>query len=318
MTHFRTASLLVAAVAGCGGGTGDSGATSDRERASLQLTGCYDVTVGEWVVESRALLRLRRVPVPSARDDSTDYEIPPRIEFAGPREPPSSRMAIVVPEGALPSVHAYMYGEITGDSLDLSFSTGYAGVTARLARSGDGWAGAARTFIDVSSYPVHARPITLAPAACDSPPPASIDEMRPALARSVELEDGLVIKLGEPLPELLAAEAVSSRPVSADSTGMTREDWQLVTGRTRGLFGTTDSIAVSLNQSRAVTVVRLRYRGGEAFAELDGRLRGEYGAPRWSNATRSHFVNRITYLSLYQRQSDGAEVLLSGSVTINE
>ena len=300
----------MAAVAACGGGAADSETTSEREQGSPQLTGCYDVTVGDWVVESYPLFRLRRIPVPSERGDSTDYEIPPRIEFAGPSDPPSSGTAIVVPEGALPSVHGYMSGEIIGDSLDLGFSTGYGGVTARLVRSGDAWVGTARTFIDVSRYPVHARPITLTPVACDTPPPVSIDELRPPLARSVELEDGLVITLGEPLPEPLEAKPESTRPAGTDSIVTPPWDWQLVTGRTRGLFGTTESIAVLLNRSQKVTHVRLRYRGAEAFAALDARLRVEYGVPRSSDPVRSRFANRFTYLLLYRRESGGAEILL--------
>ena len=300
---------MVNAVA-CGGGTADSEATTEAEQESTELTGCYDVIVGEWVVESRPLFSLRRVPVPSERDDSTDYEIPPRIEFAGPRDPPSSGTAIVVPEGALPSVHAYMGGELAGDSLDLWFSDGYAGVTARLVRSGGDWVGTARTFMDVSRYPAHTRPITLTPAACTSPPPVSIDEMRPALARSVELEDGSVITLGEALPEPLVAEPESAPPAGTDSRAASPRDWQLLTGRTRGLFGATDSVAVTLSESREVTQVRLRYLGAEAFAVLDGRLRGEYGAPRWSDSRSIDFRNRIMGLSLRRRASGGAEILL--------
>ena len=299
----------MAAVAACAGGDADSETTSEREQGSPQLSGCYDVTVGDWVVEGYPRFRLRRIPVPSERGDSTDYEIPPRIEFAGPSDRPSSGTAIVVPEGALPSVHGYMSGEIIGDSLDLGFSTGYAGVSARLVRSGDAWVGTARTFIDIGGYPVHARPITLTPVACDTPPPVSIDELRPPLARSVELEDGLVITLGEPLPEPLEAEPESTRPAGTDSIVTPPRDWQLVPGRTRGLFGTTESIAVLLNQSHQMTRVRLRYRGAEAFAVLDARLRVEYGVP-WSDPVRSRFANRITYLLLYRRESGGAEILL--------
>ncbi len=136
-----------------------------------ELTGCYDVTVGPWVVDT---YEGKPEPRPSEPGDYEWQRIPPRIEFAGPRVPPSSGTTIVVPEGALPSVHAYMFGEISGDSLKLSFSTGYAGVGASLARSADGWVGTARTFIDIDPYPVHARPITLTPVACDSPPPVSI------------------------------------------------------------------------------------------------------------------------------------------------
>lgn len=303
----RLASALLLGGVACAS-EGQPQATADA--VDTELTGCYDVTVGEWVVESRPLFSLRRVPVPSERGDSTDYEIPPRIEFAGPRDPPSSGTTIVVPEGALPSVHAYMGGELAGDSLDLWFSTGYAGVTATLVRSGDDWVGTARTFIDVSRYPVHGRPITLTPAACDTPPPVPIDEMRPALARSVELEDGSVITLGEALPEPLETESESAPPAGNDSRAASPWDWQLVTGRTRGLFGATDSVAVTLSESREVTQVRLRYLGAEAFAVLDERLRGEYGAPLWSDSGSIRFGNRIMGLSLHRRASGGAEILL--------
>ncbi|MYG80553.1 MAG: hypothetical protein F4187_01715, partial [Gemmatimonadetes bacterium] len=161
---MRTPSLLLAAVAACGGGTADSEATPEAAQASTELTGCYDVTVGEWVVESRPSFSLRPGPLPSERGDSTDYELPPRIEFAGPSDRPSSGTAIVVPEGALPSVHRYMSGRIVGDSLGLAFGTGFAGVGAWLVRSGGGWAGTARTWIDVVPHQVNARPITLTPA----------------------------------------------------------------------------------------------------------------------------------------------------------
>lgn len=306
MQRLPASALLLGGVA-CAS-EGQPQATADA--VDPELTGCYDVTVGEWVVESRPLFSLRRVPVPSERGDSTDYEIPPRIEFAGPRVPPSSGTAVVVPEGALPSVHRYTGGEITGDSLDLWFSTGYAGVTARLVRSGDDWVGTARTFIDISPYTVHARPITLTPTACDSSAPVSIDEMRPALARSVELEDGSVITLGEALPEPLETEPESTRHAGTDAIVTPPWDWQLVTGRTRGLFGATDSVAVTLNQSQEVTGVRLLFPGADAFEVLDARLRGVYGEARWSDGARSRFVNRITLLRLHRRASGGAEILL--------
>ena len=174
--------MVIATVIAGVGAPGMGNARLIAQETPDVLTGCHYLTVGEWEVESYPLLsRLfgpRRVPVPSERGDSTDYEVPPRIEFAGPSDPPYSGTAIVVPEGALPSVHAYMGGEIVGDSLDLWFSTGYGGVTAWLARSADGWVGTARTFIDINPYPVHARPITLTPVACDSPPPFSIGRRR--------------------------------------------------------------------------------------------------------------------------------------------
>lgn len=165
-----------------------------------ELTGCYDVTVGAWVVESYP----GQAPQPVPGEGSLVFEIPPRIEFSGPalRKPSATR--IVVPEGALPSVHGLTSAEIIGDSLFLGFSTLFAGVKATLFPSGDGWAGTARTIVDVRPQQVNARPIELTPVSCDSPPPVSIDVMRP-LGRSVAFADGRTITVGEPPPEWLDA-----------------------------------------------------------------------------------------------------------------
>ena len=182
----------------------------DRQ-ASMDLTGCYDVTEGEWVVE-------QTVPgedmglVPSELGyDSVDYQIPPRIQFAGPSDRRFSATDVVVPEGALPTPHRYPTGEIIGDSLVLVFSTGHVGVRATLARSGTGWAGTARTWVDHTPQQVSARPVELTQVPCDSPPPVSSDVM-PPVPRTVELESGLAITLGEPLPASL--ETVAPEPDS--------------------------------------------------------------------------------------------------------
>lgn len=121
-----------------------------------------------------------------------------------------------------------------------------------------------------------------------------------------------MIALGEPLPEPLVAEPESARPAGTDSIVTPRSDWQLVTGRTRGLFGATDSVAVLLNQSQEVTGVRLLFPGADAFEVLDARLRGVYGEGGWSDAVRSSFANRITLLRLHRRASGGAEIFLFG------
>jgi len=86
--------------------------------------GCYDITVGDWYV-AYAVPNEPPRPLPDEGGDSIHYEIPPRIEFVGPlpsasvEEEPDSERRIVVPEGALPSVHRFMSGRIAGDSLAL-------------------------------------------------------------------------------------------------------------------------------------------------------------------------------------------------------
>lgn len=107
-------------------------AAQDASGRPAELSGCYDVTHGG------------SVTVPS--DGGSGFEIPSRIQFSGPAFDDPSATRIVVPEGALPSVHGFTGARIVGDSLHMSFSTGYIGVRATLGPSGDGWVGTARNW----------------------------------------------------------------------------------------------------------------------------------------------------------------------------
>jgi len=105
--------------------------------------------------------------------------------------------------------------------------------------------------------------------------------MRP-LARTVELEGKEVIRLGKPLPGSLATR---TRPSG---------DWTVI-GRTTGLFGTTDSIAVGLHPTRRVVrEIRLTYLGDGAYSVMEARLRDVFGIQEYERSYR----NRITFLSL--------------------
>ena len=171
-----------------------AGALAAQERPD-ELTGCYDITARDLLTEDKV---------------GTGYEseIPRRIEFTGPFPAKFSellfgdtlRTEIVVPEGALPTAHRLMWGQIIGDSLKVNFSTGFGGVMATLGWAGDRWSGVARHKYDWTLDLADAGPIALTPVRCDSPPPVSIDVMLP-IARAVELVGGSVITLGEPLPK---------------------------------------------------------------------------------------------------------------------
>ena len=246
--------------------------------------GCHDITVGEWTVE-KPVPGEEPEPVPSAeRVPGTSYssaEVPPRIEFGDPVEWDSSFTEIVVPKGALPSVHNDMRGLVVDDSLFLVFSTGFSGVQARLGRFGEGWTGTARWFVDVVPFRVNVRAIGLTPVPCDSPPPASIDALRPAIPRSVELEGGRAITLWEPLPE---------------SVDTIRAGRLHVVGRTTGLFGATDSIGVRLRRHGGlVASITLWYSDADAHAAVLERLRDRYGL----NASSAS--NPVTGLSVPRR-----------------
>ena len=236
--------------------------------------------------------------LPDQRGDSVFSEIPPRIQFAGPfRDPGGLRFArrtqIVVPEGALPSIHSLMYGEMIGDSLRLVFSTGHGGLRATLERSGDRWAGIGSTFEDLEPLEVHARPIELIPASCESPPPVSIDAMVP-IVRSVELEGGVAITLGEPLPEALETTPVRGNIVR-------------VTGRSAGLFAGADSIEAEVGR-RGVTHIWLYYSDPGAHSNLESSLRDAYGVPEQMGGQTVAFQNRITSLALMRLGNGRVEV----------
>ena len=239
-----------------------------------QLTGCYDVTHGG------------SVTVPSA--GGSGFEIPPRIQFSGPafRDPSATR--IVVPEGALPSVHGFTSAEIIGDSLFLGFSTGYVGIEAILGPAGEGWVGTARSWVHFGQPELEPGPIELVPVPCDSPPPVSIDVMRP-LGRFVTFADGRT----EMAPEWL--ETIIDQDGNAELTEV---------GPMQGIFGTPERITVSVgrNFGGIVKGVRLFYSlQTDTFGRLEERLRDAYGEPDGTQDRDPRVVryrNRITDLAL--------------------
>ncbi len=253
-------------------------------------TGCYDITVGDWIVLEPAPGQPPR-PLPNETGDSAIFEIPPRIKFAGAFRGfdgrLTSRTRIVIPEGALPSVHRYMSGALVGDTLVIAFNTGFAlaGVAGSLVPSGNVWAGTVVTYTDTYGW-MNRRPVEMTRVNCDSPPPASIDAMR-RLPRSVELEGGAVITLGKPVPSTLEM-----------APGRLR--FFRVVGRTAGLFATTDAISVVVGRDQEVTYITLHY-SADHYERLALRFRDSFG---------SHRRNRITYLELSQTSVGTAVVRL--------
>ena len=311
MRRLLASALLIAAVGcACEGRTEGPGPAHEAAQASTEITGCYDVTEGEWMVEQTHPGE-DPYPIPSEYgQDSVDYQIPPRIQFAGPSDRQPSATQVVVPEGALPTPHRYAGGEIIGDSLVLVFSTGHVGVRATLERSGTGWSGTSRTWVDHTPQQVNARPVELTRVPCDSSPPVSSDIMR-AIPRTVELESGLAITLGEPLFAQL--ETVGPEPDSVQRVSV-RLPIRIV-DRTRGLFGTTDDISVGLTRDGLVRSIRLWYSGAEDHATLEARLRSWYAEPGVEPARNTGDnlmdMNRTTLLFLTASTGDGVEIELS-------
>ena len=266
-----------------------TGTMAAQERPA-ELTGCYDITARDLLTDDLV-------------GSGSDSEIPRRIEFAGPFPALLSELLfgdalpteIVVPEGALPSVHPMMWGEIIGDSLNVSFSAGLGGVKATLGWAGDRWSGGVRHWYDVNPHFIDAGPIEFTPVSCDSPPPVSIDAMLP-IARSVELVGGLVITLGEPLPEAL--ETTPARGSTLTVTG----------ARTTGLFAGADSVAVA--SQRRVSNIWVHYSDPSAYSNVKTRLRRAYGVPREDEVGHARFRNPITSLLVDDLTNGTGDVIL--------
>ena len=307
----------MAVVAGAGANA-VGGARLMAQDTPAELTGCLDLTVGAWVVETYVD---RLYPRPGESEEWNP--VPPRIMFAGPLERIPSNTRIVVPEGAPAMPAGYSTGlsggRIESDSLRIAFSDGYTGTMAKLGRSGDGWTGTMRSFTDVIPHQVYARPVAMSRVDCESPLPIPGGESAP-LGQVVELEGGQVITLGEPLPEQLETVALprfdwnrrwSTRVADMELT--TARNAVGVVGRTRGLFGTTDSIQVHTDPDGLVYSVRLLYVGPDALEIWEERLRNQYGAPGTASGVPGVHIyrNASTYLWLRPSAPDRAEVLLT-------
>ena len=147
--------IVVTAAVACAGATAMGDTRLMAQDTPAELTGCLDVAVGPWVVETYVD---RLHPRPSESDEW--YPIPPMIVFAGPSDRNPSQTRIVVPEGdpAASRRRRWSGGQIEDDSLRVFFSDGFTGMRADLGRSGDGWVGTAHSFIDVIPHQVYARP----------------------------------------------------------------------------------------------------------------------------------------------------------------
>ena len=265
------------------------------QSTEAHLLGCYDVAEGEWTEErpggrSRAdMSTVRREPVPSSQGlDSAFYQVPPRLRLAAPPDDTTflgNVGQIIVPADAVPTPHLYKTHHVRNDTLRLVFSTGFHGVMAHLVPIGGGaWAGRANTHSDDVGERTWIRPIELTPVACDSPPPVPSSVMR-SVPRAVQLVGGATIALGERLPESL-------------ETMPRRSGALTVVGRTMGLFGTTDSIAVAIDPDRGrVGRIQLIYLDTDMSSVVEARISEAYGPPTRSGETESasqQWRNRVT------------------------
>lgn len=204
------------------------------------------------------------------------------------------------PPGALPTGQLHQeWRRREAGGVELWFSTGRVGVRALLDARGAALAGTVRTLDRVEGAQLYERDVTLARADCASPPPVSVDALRP-LPRAVELEGAASrLALGGLPPSGLAT---SGRPSGAVG----------VMARSTGLFAGSDSIAyrVGSNDGR-IGVIQLIFPAPATPDALIDRIAGAYGPPDPNTGVPGGWWHsRITELSVIPDPAGGFRILL--------
>jgi hypothetical protein len=161
--------------------------------------------------------------------DSLYYQVPPRIRLMPMLDGESALLD--VPDGALPPPHGWSRWWVDRDSIRMRWSTGYFGVEVKLLDSEGTVSGTANPFTDVAGVAIPSDEITAMPVDCSAPVVYRESEMR-RFPRSVPLEGGLRLRLGDPVPDglqvdtLRRAEVVAAQGAEwaarATSIGVTR------------------------------------------------------------------------------------------------
>jgi hypothetical protein len=251
-----------------------SGAVAQVER----FTGCYDIILGSWSPADPG-------------GDSIYYAPPTRVRLT---TEPGKRLggaphgyAVTPTPGAMPSLHEYSWWVLNGDSVAIHWTTGFSGVSVRLAGQ-DTLRGAARTLTDVVSGPIYATDVSAPRVDCSGP----LDETRQLRHRFppiVHLTDGDSLVLDGSVNSAL----VLSRP-SARSL--------FVRGTPHPPYDGANQVEVWLREDDSIRAIRLHYAPGIGFDELLARLTGHLGAPTSSPRTPPRRVaiwsSRLLYISV--------------------
>lgn len=204
------------------------------------------------------------------RSDSIYYRPPPFVRFARSSDGESGPHPIRVPEGSIPSPHRSGTWRVVGDTVRASWSTGFIGLGARLvAVEGGVLEGEAWPFTDVVGGPAPERArIAGTPSPCADSVRYPLASVR-RFARSVPLESGRELVLGEPPPDGVTLDGNELRSI--------------VTGdRAAGLFGDAERLSVRLDRGGRVASIGLRYPSGHDLERLLDGLIARWG--RWTGS----------------------------------
>ncbi|MCH7490837.1 MAG: hypothetical protein IID05_09085 [Gemmatimonadetes bacterium] len=246
--------------------------------------GCYDIHVGPWESE-------QEIP-----PTGPTYEPPSRVRFSDLPNRPDRGGWLQVAPNALPSPHRITSWDLRNDTLFLNWSTGFTGLRASLIAEGTGWRGEARSSGDVIPWPVERRSIRLEWADCETMPAVTAADDR-YIRRSIDLNDGQALVLGEALP------ARADWTVRG-SLGMTRLGGAIVGPP----FGDAVEVVVRLNDDARIFYIGLRFSSDVTVSDLVDRLSNAMGSPTdrrqepgprgptdmasWNNRTTRLFISR--------------------------
>ena len=251
-----------------------------QEGTPERMAGCFDVAVGSWT------------PALALGIDSLSMAPPSRVKLETTRAPaffdPDAWRQLSVAPGALPSMHRFAGWTIEGDSIRLSWTTGFAGVGAVLAPTPEGAVGEARSFWDYTRERQTA-PLRLRRVPCDS---------TPAVGRYDQLG----------LPEAIAPPGTDA--VRLNETFVATDRWVAMPGFYRyhayryedpGL-GRILSAEVRVDERGIVRTLMLRFPTGTAFEDVEGRLRRHYDLPAGSRSqldNAARWANRTVRMALH-------------------
>ena len=258
-------------------------------RAQLEGS-CYDVSVGTWLpIDSSHVAAVPRPRRPDLSGDSVYYSLPPRVQLrqdAPYPDAPADVHRLWVPDNALQVPHSFMSWQADGDSLLLRMSTGFAGTTSRLTRSGVDWVGWAQTFSDVIGVLRFKQPVRLTRVDCDTRPSAPASADRPVL-RGFDFEGVGRLDLGDTLP---TAVRISPR----------RSGAVLLELDASGLWAGADTVVARLGSGGRLQHLELRYPEGHDLGDAMRYVREHYGpgvglpnsgATFWENRTTTFFIS---------------------------
>lgn len=230
-----------------------------------RYVGCYDVHLGDWSPG----------PLPS---DSVHYLPPTRIRLSeepgrGLGERPRGYMLDTAPD-AMPSIHKYSWWQSTGDSIVLTWSTGFAGISIRVAGE-DTLQGTGQRFVDVVPATQFSVTVRLTPINCEAPVP---EERRKSHRFSpvVSFAGGLSLVL-----DSVPAPGLETERVSDNSL--------LVHADPLAPYDKADRVEMWLRPDGTVRVIRLQYPADVPWTAVVSALRDQFGAP-----TSEHPRPRLT------------------------